>query len=43
MVKRISHVVQEKQEFSRTENGDAEDKKKKRNLKKEVMPLINLA
>jgi hypothetical protein len=42
MVKRINHAVQEKQEFSRTENGDVEDKKKKKNLKKEVMLLINL-
>ena len=42
MVKSINHAVQEKEEFSRTENGDAEDKKKKKNLKKEVMLLINL-
>jgi hypothetical protein len=42
MVKRINHAVLEKQEFSRTENGDVEDKKKKKNLKKEVMLLINL-
>lgn len=38
MVKRISHAIQEKQEFSRTENGDAENKK----MKKEVMLLTNL-
>ena len=42
MVKKKSHAVPEKQEFSKMENGDAEDKKKKKNLKKEVMLLINL-
>lgn len=36
MVKSLSHAVQEKQEFLQKENGDAEDKKKRR-LKKEVM------
>jgi hypothetical protein len=40
MVKKISHVLREKREFYRkTENGNAENKKK---LKKEVMILTNL-
>jgi hypothetical protein len=42
MVKKKSHAVPEKQEFSKMENGDAEDKKKKKNLRKEVMLLTNL-